>query len=307
MSSSSDRKNTSNRTPALGIPGEFFYDPKTFHVTPEHRASWSWNGYVILRNLFDAEEVSILRETMEADEAISKNAMSRQDGSQGQIRLSMWSHPANDAFGMAARCYKVAGTIEKLMDVDEIYHYHTKLILKDQETGGAFQWHQDYGYWYKNSTIFPGDMGTVFIPVDPCRKENGCLKVIPGSHRMGRVDHVRIGEQVMADPQRIAWAEEKLGPAIDVEMNPGDALFFHSCLLHSSGQNRSHLRRWVLITTYNSRRNDPIVPHHHASYTPLVKVANDKVKDIGVVRESLDRDYNKSANDKSIHDDEEEK
>ena len=63
----------------------------------------------------------------------------------------------------------------------EVYHYHSKMILKDAKVGGAWTWHQDYGYWYQNGVLFP-DLISVFIAVDPCTKENGCLQVIEGSH-----------------------------------------------------------------------------------------------------------------------------
>ena len=45
-------------------------------------------------------------------------------------------------------------------------------------------------------------MGSVFIPVDKCTKENGCLKVLDGSHKMGRINHILEGDQAGADPER---------------------------------------------------------------------------------------------------------
>ena len=62
------------------------------------------------------------------------------------------------------------------------------------QVGGRHVWHQDYGYWYENGCLTP-DMGSVFIALDPCTKENGCLRVLSGSHKMGRLDHVSIGNQ----------------------------------------------------------------------------------------------------------------
>jgi len=59
---------------------------------------------------------------------------------------------------------------------DEVYHYHTKLVLKDGHGGGAFNWHQDYGYWYKNGCLTP-DMATAWVPLDNVDSNNGCLKV----------------------------------------------------------------------------------------------------------------------------------
>lgn len=63
------------------------------------------------------------------------------------------------------------------------------------QVGGRHVWHQDYGYWYENGCLTP-DMGSVFIALDPCTKENGCLRVLSGSHKMGRLDHVSIGNQL---------------------------------------------------------------------------------------------------------------
>lgn len=52
----------------------------------------------------------------------------------------------------------------------------------------------------------------------------------------------------------------------------GDAIFFHSNLLHHSSANRSDMRRWAYLISYNTKSNDPVIEHHHASYIPLDKV-----------------------------------
>jgi len=85
--------------------------------------------------------------------------------------------------------------MQELLGGQEIYHYHSKLMMKSAEVGGRHVWHQDYGYWYENGCLTP-DMGSVFIALDPCTKENGCLRVLSGSHKMGRLDHVSIGNQL---------------------------------------------------------------------------------------------------------------
>ena len=66
----------------------------------------------------------------------------------------------------------------------------------------------------------------------------------------------------------------KIFPHVYVEMSPGDALFFHCNLLHSSDQNNSDQRRWVMITSYNKKKNNPVLQHHHPFYHPLHMVAN---------------------------------
>ncbi|MPC96334.1 hypothetical protein E2C01_091588 [Portunus trituberculatus] len=57
-------------------------------------------------------------------------------------------------------------------------------------------------YWYNNGCLYP-EMASVFLPVDDCDRENSCLQVIHGSHRLGRVDHYRAGDQMRADDERV--------------------------------------------------------------------------------------------------------
>ena len=61
-------------------------------------------------------------------------------------------------------------------------------------------------------------------------------------------------------------------PLVHVELEPGDALFFHCNLLHQSDQNSSDRRRWAFLIAYNRASNNPVFEHHHPQYTPLVKV-----------------------------------
>jgi len=123
----------------------------------------------------------------------------------------------------------------------------------------------------------------VFIALDPCTPANGCLQVIQGSHRLGRIDHVLTGDQAGADPERVERVLERL-PLVHVEMRPGDALFFHPNLLHRSDRNASPDPRWSMICCYNSRKNDPYRESHHPRYTPLSKVDDGMIREVGVRR-----------------------
>jgi ectoine hydroxylase-related dioxygenase (phytanoyl-CoA dioxygenase family) len=184
-------------------------------------------------------------------------------------------------YGMFARCRRVVEACEQLLD-DEVYHYHSKMIMKDARVGGAWAWHQDYGYWYQNNVLFP-DLVSVFLAVDPATRVNGCLQVVPGSHRLGRIDHVLTGEQAGADRQRVEEVLKRL-PLVHVEMEPGDALFFHPNLLHRSDRNTSPDPRWSLICCYNARHNDPYEESHHPRYTPLEKVEDRMIRAVGIKR-----------------------
>jgi len=154
--------------------------------------------------------------------------------------------------------------------------------MKDAKVGGAWAWHQDYGYWYQNGVLYPL-LCSASIAVDAATRENGCLQVLSGSHQMGRVDHILTGDQAGADMERVREAEKRL-PLVYVEMEPGDVLFFHANLLHRSDQNRSDKPRWSMICCYNAARNDPYKEAHHPRYTPLKKVPDSAIREAGLRR-----------------------
>lgn len=246
-----------------------------FDVTPEVLKAYEEDGGFLVKGLFDKEELDNIAEVFKRNDHILKRAWDLDDGSGSASRLSLWGHPGSDVTGMVARCEKVAGTCEKLLK-GEVYHYHTKLMMKEARTGGKHLWHQDYGYWYKNGNLRP-DMNTCFIALDPCTVENGCLQIIKGTHHCGRIDHILQHGQTVADQERVDQLLKHY-ELVYVTMDPGDALFFDCNLLHTSDKNPSENKRWAFLCAYNRADNDPVYKHHHPNYTPLHKVPNDAVR-----------------------------
>src|SRR5262245_55429334 len=191
-------------------------------LTDEQVSRYHEDGYVLARGFFDAAEIDLLGRAAREDHELDKRSFGRADGEGGTVRLSLWNHPGDGIYGMFSRCERMVRSCEKLLG-GEVYHYHSKMIMKDPKVGGAWTWHQDYGYWYQNGVLFPL-LTSVFIAVDPCRKENGCLQVLEGSHHAGRLNHVLTGDQAGADQERVAQLVQRL-PLVYVEMDPGDALF----------------------------------------------------------------------------------
>ena len=236
------------------------------------------DGYLIVRGLFDNEEMNLLRTAAKADDAMQKNAYSVNDGQGAAIKLALWNKAGENIFGAFARCHRIVGAMEQLLE-DEVYHYHSKMSIKEPFTGGAWNWHQDYGYWYLNGCLFP-DMASAFIAVDPNTRENGCLQVLKGSHKLGRIEHGKFGDQTGAYPERVKQAAKLMDLAY-VEMQPGDVLFFHSNTLHRSDQNKSPHPRWSFICCYNTKHNNPYKASHHPFYEKLEKVPDSALKDMG--------------------------
>lgn len=237
---------------------------------------WERDGYVIVRGLLTAAECARLEEAVTCDGGIEQHAYGNDDGRGRRSRMALWNHPGDDVTGAIARVPRVRETMERLLG-GPVYHYHTKLMMKDARTGGAHLWHQDYGYWVNNGCAFP-HMGTVFIPIDKMDAENAGLKVIRGSHQMGLLQHHTTGAQAEVDPTRLGYAHQLL-ETVQLEMEPGDACFFHCLTLHASEQNHSDRRRWCFLVAFNRASNDPLLEHHHPRYTPLKPARDDAILD----------------------------
>ena len=101
-------------------------------------------NYLPIRSLLSGEELSKLKEALEKENGVLQYSYRRVDDQGISSSMCMWNKAGEDLTGMVDRCRKVAGTMEKLLE-GEVYHYHTKLMMKEAHTGGSFVWHQDYG------------------------------------------------------------------------------------------------------------------------------------------------------------------
>lgn len=247
-------------------------------LTDQQVAGFHEDGYLFIEGFLDEEETGLLQQACRADSVMQQHAMDVRDSAGRRTNLSLWNHPGDDIYGIIARSARMVDAAEQLLR-DTVYHYHSKLSAKEPKVGGAWEWHQDYGYWYNNGCLFP-DMLSVFIAIDPCTKENGCMQVLRGSHKMGRIEHGVTGEQTGADLERVEQAKKRL-ELVYCEMKPGTALFFHGNTLHTSEANLSEHPRWGLICCYNTKSNDPYKEHHHPRYTPLNKVPDSAIRATG--------------------------
>ena len=267
------------------------------NLTSEQIAEFQENGYLIVSSLFDAEEAKILQAAAKADKAFSKHAYDLEDGEGKKAQLVLWNKAGEDLWGAIARSERIVNAMESLLG-DEVYHYHSKMSIKRPRTGGAWSWHQDYGYWYQNGCLFP-DMASAFIAVDPNTKANGCLQVLRGSHKMGRIEHGRFGDQTGADPERVDAAKKTL-ELIYVEIEPGDTLFFHSNTLHRSDQNTSETPRNSLICCYNTKHNNPYKKSHHPYYEPIEKMPDNAIKEMGAKLFESDTEFWDPVEDETV-------
>src|SRR5262245_48322270 len=229
-------------------------DMSDFSLTAQQIERFHQDGYVMVDRLFDREELDLLRRIARADQGMARTAAGRRDGQGSVVKLAVHNDLGDDIYGAIVRSRRIVDNMETLLG-GEVYHYHHKMILKEPHVGGAWEWHQDYGYWYNNGCLYPY-LASCMIAVDRATRSNGCLQVLKGSHHLGRIEHGPVGDQTGADPARVQAALERL-ELVHCELEPGSAIFFHCNTLHRSDANRSANPRWALICCYNAARNDP--------------------------------------------------
>jgi len=249
-------------------------------LSAEQIEQYHRDGYFIAKQVFDGEEVALLTGAMERDPSVAEHILVRADGAGGGTRIALWNRAGDSVYGLAARSARMVDTAEALLG-GPVYHYQSKLTAKEARTGGAWEWHQDYGYWYHNGCLFPR-LVSCMIALDRSDRENGCLQFVKGSHTMGRADHVKLtDEQNEIDPKVVAAAQARL-ETVYAEADPGDVVFFHCNLFHRSDQNRSEKRRWTLIICYNLVDNDTYTRDDDRYYVPLERVGDEAIKAAGL-------------------------
>lgn len=244
--------------PAPGVARLFGTTPRlpsTREITDEDVANYNRDGYLFIRNMFDAEEVALLKEAVETDPANQENSMSMADGTGGRSILTLWNDAGDDTYGMFARGRRWTNAVAKLIK-SEPYHLHTKLMLKEPHTGGRWEWHQDFGYWHQLGVLKPDVMLSSILAIDTADQSNGCLQVLRSSHTLGRLGHGVSGEQAGADPAFVEQALAKF-ELVHCKMGAGDVLLTHSNLLHASASNSSDRWRRFMIVAYNGEDNEP--------------------------------------------------
>ena len=262
-----------------------------FNLTKDQVLGFEKDGYLIKRNLLSKKEVDKLSRIAFDDSNVKENAIELSDQTGKKTKLTTWYTPGDDAFGLLTRSKSLIGAVDALIDgKSAVCHYHSKLMQKEPKVGGAWEWHQDYGYWYKNEFLFPDQMLSVMIAITDANKANGCLQVIKGTHKMGRVEHNFSGEQIGASQHYVDLALKTMDH-VYVELKAGDVLFFHSNLLHRSDANLSDKVRCSLISCYNRMANRPYNETSKASYTPLKIVSDEALLDSGSSEISQNLDF----------------
>lgn len=120
--------------------------------TKDHLKAYHRDGYVVVRKLFSKPEMVLLYKLALEDDLINSKSYDRVDASGLKTRLALWYSLDKSVYSKFVRSKKIVDAVERILG-GKAAHYHSKLMQKEPRTGGAWEWHQDYGYWYK-TTVF---------------------------------------------------------------------------------------------------------------------------------------------------------
>ena len=216
-------------------------------LTPDQICSYETAGFLIVREAFRQVDVDRILEFAKTDPVLESDTKFNQNYDKDGIETKLVYRG-----GLSDDIYSAYGQSERIISPcqdlygEGIRHFYHLNMQKEPNTGG-WQYHQDYGYHYEEF-LYPKFI-SVMVALNPATRDNGCLRVVPGSHKLGRLAHRQSGSQLITAPERLAFGLEEMDEAY-CELSAGDALFFDGNILHASGPNLSDTPRWSMIYAY---------------------------------------------------------
>ncbi len=197
-------------------------------LSPAQIATYQEDGILVINDVFPPEEIAALRAQVDACQATS--AYRSQAGTFHCLGITE-QHPS---FLALARDPRLMALLIPLIGPDIIL-MHSKLVSKPLLADhGPVAWHQD-GAFFPHTN---GDVPTVMVMLDDATVDNGCLHMIPGSHRLGYLDHHNEDGWFCGESQRRVW-EEHPEQVVPITPRLGGVSIHHPLMLHGSPANRS--------------------------------------------------------------------
>jgi ectoine hydroxylase-related dioxygenase (phytanoyl-CoA dioxygenase family) len=232
--------------------------PQRASPSPEGdlRGQLAEDGYCVVPGFLSDAEVAALRDATrrypsELKERAASGGYAIDWDGPDRIRQIYNAEVLSPALDAAIRSEHALELMRSLYGYD-IGLYHAKFILKDAGSG-EIPWHQDFAYWSDHSE-YPCQLNCM-VYLDDADEENGCLVVIPGSHRYGLAPH---------DTSRVHGAfhaglrDVDSSAAKPVPGRAGTAILFGPLLWHGSGPNRSSRPRHSYTAVYTN----PLIDAH---------------------------------------------
>lgn len=225
-------------------------------LTSEEIEQYRSTGYMPARPVLTADEVSHCRRQLELFEASQGATLGELPG---QLRAK--THLLFTWLDELIRHPGILDVVEDLIGPD-ILVYHVTSWLKEPGSGSYVSWHQDGTYF----GLTPPEHVTAWVALSEADETSGCMRIIPGSHRDGQLEHA-VGpteDNLLSNGQvlRVPFGDED---AILLPVPSGSMSLHHTYLVHASGPNHGPDRRIGIGISY--------IPTHVSHLSPIRQTA----------------------------------
>ncbi|MFI6934711.1 phytanoyl-CoA dioxygenase family protein [Streptomyces sp. NPDC050287] len=271
-------------------------------LTDDQLNEYSHNGFFLIRDVFDADELQLMAAQASAEFAVEGPRRVMETNGR-QVRAVHGSHLHSRFFADLVRMPRLLDPVRQLLS-GEAYVHQFKINAKKAFGGELWEWHQDFYFWEHEDGMSEPRAVNVVIHLDAANEFNGPLMLIPGSHRETGISAE--GNPVEPDGEVQGWertvsarlkyriGSETLRKLVDthgitsIKGTAGCILFFDPRVVHGSVGNMTPYDRSLLIISYNSTENQlREVPHPRPEflagreYGALKSLARDRLPGTG--------------------------
>lgn len=234
-------------------------------LTVEQSTFYQENGYLLVKGLFSpAEAAEYRRECHALAERLSATASlestwqsAKGSAAQGKNTMLLGCHNVQfyaAAFSRLIVDDRLTGAAAEIIGSPNVQLHHTKMFIKPPEKGSPFPLHQDHPF-------FPHERHSMIAAIchfDDAPLEKGCVCVVPGSHRLGPLEHDPVGSY------HLPLDRYPLASAVPCPAGAGDVLFFSYLTIHGSGVNVSDEARTTVLIQMRDPLDPPTVKTHES-------------------------------------------
>ncbi|MDG1204767.1 MAG: phytanoyl-CoA dioxygenase family protein [Pseudomonadales bacterium] len=244
-------------------------NPDDHSLTAEEQRLYERDGFLIRASVFSAEEIKTLRAA--AEDACRKAVAMCSDGKtyildgkrfvdvghttiqfehaadSNTARVIEPIHELNSQLDQLIDDARIVAPMQSILGMQMLALWTAKLNLKRPREGSGFGWHQDSPYWIHDCDHVD-QLPNVMVSFDQATADNGCLRVIRGSHKDGCLPGTDDGSQLggfFTDPKYCLQEEQ-----VAMEVPQGSLIFFNPHTIHGSLPNESEHPRRAIIFTY---------------------------------------------------------
>lgn len=222
-------------------------------LTAQQVEFFSEEGYLVVEGVFSTAEVAgfqracdtILAQAQGLTSSTDRLKMKVFEDSAKLVQQVGDPHEMSGVWLDLVKDGRLLDMVEALLGPNLLVYY-SQLMMKAPRQGFTAPWHQDFAF-------FPHSRAEILactVAIDDATLENGCIRVIPGSHQLGLINHYDKQGVFTGIVQDHHNFDERTAVALPAKA--GSVIFWHSLTLHASHPNRTEKPRRALVIEYKN-------------------------------------------------------